>query len=53
MDVWITAASSMFGQLLLFTVNVLAARGLAQGGVELFNVIGAEVWTFRFPNTAR
>ena len=33
----------IFRQLLLFAVNVLAARGLAQGGVELLNVVGAEV----------
>ena len=33
----------IFRQLLLLAVNVLAAGGLAQGGVELLNVVGAEV----------
>ena len=33
----------VFRKLLLFAVNILATGGLAQGGVELLNVIGAEV----------
>ena len=33
----------VFRKLLLLAVNVLTAWGLAQGGVELLNVVGAEV----------
>ena len=40
----------LLGQVLLYTVHILPAGGLGKGGIELLNVVGAQLLYLLFPD---